>query len=126
MCRGGVQPYMTEGFRADRGGVGEGNITPTHQTPRGRWIQIKRKLKRKRKQNRKGGSNLRGAYRAPHAGSPACAFVFVFDLIYAEFEFCTGAPSLHILIDDYKMNMAMSIYVSYYMIASKQTYVRNF
>ncbi len=44
-------------------------------------IQIKRKLKRKRKRKRNGGSELRGALRAP-LGSPACVSVFVFVLIY--------------------------------------------
>ena len=43
-------------------------------------IQIKRKLKRKRKQKRNGGGHLRGALRAPRAGSPACIFAFVFVL----------------------------------------------
>ena len=31
-------------------------------------------------------SNLRGALRAPLAGSPACVFAFVFVLIYVYFE----------------------------------------
>ena len=30
-----------------------------------------------------------------------------FVLIYVKFQFCTGAPSLLILIDDYKTNSAM-------------------
>ena len=44
-------------------------------------ILIKRKVKRKRKRKRNGGSELRGALRAP-LGSPACVSVFVFVLIY--------------------------------------------
>ena len=43
----------------------------------------------------------------PRSNPTCCVFVFVFDLIYAEFEFCTGAASFHIAIDTYKMNTAI-------------------
>ena len=37
--------------------------------------------------NTTGEDTYAGALRAPRAGSPACVFVFVFDLIYVKFEF---------------------------------------
>ena len=46
-----------------------------------------RNSKENENKNATGEDTYAGALRAPRAGSPACVFVFVFDLIYAEFEF---------------------------------------
>ena len=63
-------------------------------------VKIQRKLKRKRKQKRNGGGHLRGALRAPQAGSLAFVSVFIFVSIYVQFEFEICKKSTQTIISE--------------------------